>query len=87
MKPTQTWVLIADGARARVLQNDGPGQGLHPVEGLVFLGVYSATQDFVSDGLGRSSSSHGPGHSAIEPHSDPHGELKKKFAHEPLPAR
>jgi hypothetical protein len=25
MKPTRTWVLIADGARARILQNDGPG--------------------------------------------------------------
>ena len=34
MKPTRTWILIADGARARILQNDGPGKGLHEVEGL-----------------------------------------------------
>src|SRR5262249_34094570 len=28
MKPTRTWILIADGARARILRNDGPGKGV-----------------------------------------------------------
>ena len=32
-------------------------------------------------GKGRSFSSHGYGRSAIEPHSDPHRQLKTKFAH------
>ena len=81
MKPVKTWILIADGARARVLQNDGPGHGLHAVEGLVFHGDHSATHDLVSDREGRSYSSHGAGRSAIDSHSDPHRELKKKFAH------
>ena len=36
MKKTVTWVLIADGAQARVLENTGPGKGLRQVEGLDF---------------------------------------------------
>ncbi len=82
MERTRTWVLIADGARARVLQNDGPGHRLRAVEGLVFHGDHSATHDLVSDREGRSYSSHGTGRSAIQSHSDPHRELKKKFAHQ-----
>ena len=31
MKPTRTWILIADGARARILENLGPGKGVHEV--------------------------------------------------------
>jgi protein required for attachment to host cells len=81
MKPTKTWVLIADGARARVLQNDGPGHGLHAVEGHEFHSDHSATHDLVSDREGRSFSSHGR-RSTIESHSDPHRELKKKFTHQ-----
>jgi protein required for attachment to host cells len=80
MKPIRTWVLIADGARARILENDGPGRGLKAVDGMVFRGDHSATHDLVSDREGRSQSSHGPGRSAIEAHSDPHRELKVKFA-------
>lgn len=80
MKSIKTWVLIADGARARVLQNDGPGRGIHAVDGLVFHGDHSATHDLVSDREGRSFSSHGFGRSALEPHSDPHRELKRTFA-------
>jgi len=80
MKPTRTWVLIADGARARVLENDGPGRGLTSVEEHVFASDHSATHDLVSDREGRSFSSHGHGRSAYEAHTDPHRELKCKFA-------
>ena len=82
MKAVRTWVLIADGARARILENDGPGHGLKAVEGAVFHGDHSATHDLVSDRQGRSHSSHGPGRSAIEAHSDPHRQLKATFAHQ-----
>jgi protein required for attachment to host cells len=82
MKATRTWILIADGARARILQNDGPGKGLHEVKGLVFHGDHASTHEIMSDREGRSHSSVGPGRSAIESHSDPHRELKKKFAHQ-----
>ena len=81
MKATRTWVLIADGARARILENSGPGHGLAALDGMTFDGDHSATHDLVSDRQGRSFSSHGHGRSAIEAHTDPHRELKTKFAH------
>ena len=82
MKPTRTWILIADGARARILSNDGPGHGLKALEGFEFSGDHSATHDLVDDREGRSFSSHGHGRSAYEPLTDPHRELKTKFAHQ-----
>lgn len=81
MKATRTWVLIADGARARILENNGPGHGLHEVGGHEFSSNHAATHDLVMDRQGRSHSSVGPGRSAIEAHSDPHRQLKMKFAH------
>ena len=30
MQKRVTWILVADGARARVLMNDGVGKGLQP---------------------------------------------------------
>eukprot|EP01037_Dinobryon_pediforme_P015310 gene15311-15454_t len=80
MKPLRTWVLVADGARARILENNGPDHSLRGVEGLVFDANHDATHDIVSDRQGRSFSSHGDGCSAIEPRTDPHRELKAKFA-------
>ena len=47
---------------------------------LVFSGDHSATHDLVSDREGRSFSSMGARRSAIEPHTDPHRNLKTKFA-------
>jgi len=71
MKSKITWILIADGAQARVLQNTGPGHGLTPVEGLKFEQEPLLAQDIVSDRPGRSFSSVGSGRSAMEPHTDP----------------
>jgi protein required for attachment to host cells len=82
MKPTRTWVLIADGARARILENDGPGRGLNAVEGCVFHGDHAATHEIMSDRTGRAFGSVGAQRSAMEARSDPHRELKKKFAHQ-----
>ncbi len=81
MKPIRTWVLIADGARARVLENGGPGKGLTAIERLLFQGDHAATHTIVDDREGRTHSSHGPGRSAIDARTDPHRELKKSFAH------
>lgn len=81
MKPTKTWILIADGARARILENDGPGHGLREVAGHEFSSDHAATHDLVRDRQGRSHSSDGPGRSAIEAHTDPHRQLKATFAH------
>ena len=82
MKPTRTWILIADGARARILEQLGFGHGLTAIDGMVFHGDHAATHDLVSDREGRSFSSQGPGRSAYESHTDPHRDLKTKVAHQ-----
>lgn len=71
MKPTITWVLIADGAQARVLENTGPGKGLSGVEGLKFSQEPLSAQDIVTDRPGRSSGPIGPGGGAMDPKTDP----------------
>ena len=71
MKPIVTWVLIANGAQARVLENTGPGKGLNSVSGLSFSQEPLLAQDIVSDKEGRSFSSVGHGRSAYEPKTDP----------------
>lgn len=80
MKPRKTWVLVADGARARVLENDGPGKGLQPALGFDFAAPHAATRDFVTDKPGRG---HGPGgtaHHAKPPRVDWHTFEKHLFA-------
>ncbi len=94
MKHLKTWALIADGARARILENARqihvhPAHGgqagsefVHewvPVEGLVFQGDHSSTHDLMSDRQGRSFSSVGSHRSAMEPQTDPHRQQKTIF--------
>lgn len=71
MKKTVTWILIADGTQARVLENTGPGKGLRQVEGLDFAIDPLMAQEIVTDKPGRSHSSVGHGRSAIQPKTDP----------------
>ena len=75
-----TWILIADGARARVFQYDGPGKRLKAVEGWAFQGDHRATHEIMSDREGRVASSVGSARSALQAHYDPHRELKRHFA-------
>jgi protein required for attachment to host cells len=86
-----TWILIADGARARVLANDGPGTGLTPVfaEEFVSPAGRARIQDMVSDQRGRTFDSVGRGQEGIaggrhgmEPPSDPKRHAQQGFARE-----
>nr|WP_295891074.1 host attachment protein [uncultured Devosia sp.] len=70
MKKTVTWVLIADGAQARVLENTGPGKGLKQVEGLDWAIDPLQAQDIVSDRPG-SKSGGGARGGGMEPRTDP----------------
>jgi protein required for attachment to host cells len=71
MKPTITWILIADGARARILRHEGPGKGVQQVEGLEFSQGNKRAQDIMADRPGRSFQSAGDKRSAYEPQTDP----------------
>ncbi|UJW86769.1 host attachment protein [Devosia sp. SL43] len=70
MKKTVTWVLIADGAQARVLEHTGPGKGLKQVEGLDWAIEPLQAQEIVSDRPGSKSGggSYGGG---MTPKTDP----------------
>ncbi|SMQ70057.1 Protein required for attachment to host cells [Devosia lucknowensis] len=53
MKKSVTWILIADGTQARVLEHAGPGKGLTGVKGLEWSIPPLQSQDIDSDGYGR----------------------------------
>ncbi len=53
MKAVKTWVLIADGARARVLVNTGPGNGLRPAMNHEFAASHAPSRDLGTDKPGR----------------------------------
>ena len=71
MKKTVTWVLIADGAQARVLENTGPGKGLKQVEGLDWGIEPLQAQDLVSDRPGSKGGGGSHGRGSMEPKTDP----------------
>ena len=79
MKKTVTWILIADGTQARVLEHTGPGKGLNMVKGLDWSIPPLQTQDINADRPGRSHSSVGPGRSAMEPRTDPAQHREAEF--------
>ena len=66
MKPIVTWVLLADGAQAKVFEHGGPGKGLTPVRDLLFEEEPLQAREIMADKPGRSFSSVGRGRSAIE---------------------
>lgn len=82
MKSTTTWIVIADGARARVMQNDGPGKGVVALQEMIFEGDHSSTSEVMSDRSGRAFDSVGRGRHAMEPTTDPHSHLKSEFVRE-----
>jgi protein required for attachment to host cells len=71
MKPTVTWVLLADGAQAKVFAHAGPGSGLRPVEDLLFEEEPLKAQDIMADRPGRTFNSVGTGRSGYEYQTDP----------------
>lgn len=76
----RTWILIADGARARVLESTGKGKKLEEVVGLVQANDLPPSRDLADDRQGRSFDSVGSHRHAMERRSDPHRELKRRFA-------
>lgn len=80
MRAVKTWILIADGARARILENDGPGHGLKPVPDCEFEADRLRDQDIDADRPGRAFDSHGQGRHAMEAPTSPARKAKEIFA-------
>jgi protein required for attachment to host cells len=82
MKPIRTWILVADGARARFLENLGPGKGLEAALDSEMQQELPPNRDLVTDKPGRGSSPAGGGRHAVAPRTDWHTFEKERFAHQ-----
>ncbi len=65
MKPVRTWIVIADGARARIVKNAGPGRGVETDPELVFRSEHRKLQEIMADRPGRAFDSVGKGRHAM----------------------
>lgn len=82
MKSRKTWVLVANGQTARVLENTGPGKGLHAVSGKVW---HAPEKDAFESEQGMTNNSVGRAMHRMAPHNAPDKE-ESAFA-EDLAAR
>jgi protein required for attachment to host cells len=79
MKPTRSWIVIADGAQARILENHGPGKGLLPLPAEAMRKTLRPSREINTDRPGRGHDRIGRRH-AMDAPSDPHREEKRRFA-------
>jgi len=82
MKPITTWIVIADGAQARIVLNDGPGKGVKPGPKREFSATNVPGRDIMADRPGRTFDSAGVGRHAKEPRSDPREVEQKRMLRE-----
>jgi protein required for attachment to host cells len=82
MKKKVTWILVADGARARILKNEGPGKGLQPAVDEEFHHELPRTHEMGTERPGRVHESANAARHAMENPVDWHRFEKEKFAKE-----
>ncbi|HTO84575.1 MAG TPA: host attachment protein [Methylomirabilota bacterium] len=82
MKKRITWIVVADGARARVLMNEGVGKGLQPAINGDLAHALPRSRDLGTDRPGRVQQRGTSGRHAIAPHVDWHRFEKEKFGKE-----
>jgi len=80
MKPITTWILIANGARARILEHKALGAGIKAIKGMEFFDEKLSTSDIMADKSGRAFASVGNSRSAIELKTDPVAKREAEFA-------
>jgi protein required for attachment to host cells len=80
MKPTKTWIVVADGDQAKIFEHDGPGRGLHAVDGLTLEQSHLQARDIMADKPGRAGAGTAPGsRAAMEYHTDPVEVRERRF--------
>lgn len=77
----KTWILVADGAQAKVLAYDKPRRPLRVINSDLSH-INAASQDLVTTKQGRVFHSADGSRSAMERPTDPHEHEKRKFATE-----
>lgn len=80
MKTFKTWVVVSDGARARIFLNEGRGTGLRPALVNDLVADHRPTHELGGRQPGRGwAGAAGPRH-GIQPVTDSHDQLKVEFA-------
>jgi protein required for attachment to host cells len=80
MKRIVTWILVADGDQAKLFEHDGPGKGLHAIDGLQFEQEHLKASEIMADRPGRAGAGMPAGsRSAMEYHSDPVDVRERRF--------
>ncbi len=79
MKPATTWILITNGARARVLGHKSIGSELYEVEGMEFSDDVLSISQIMADKAGRAFISMSPARSAMQPKTDPVAKREADF--------
>ena len=79
-KRHKTWIVVADGARARILEQAAWRQPLELVEDLEDEAARRRPREIESDDRGRVFDRGGPGRHAMETPTDPQRHEKERFA-------
>jgi protein required for attachment to host cells len=80
MKPTITWIVLADGDQAKLFENHGPGKGLHALKDLMLEQEPLAAREIMADRPGRASNPSGPGsRAAVDFKTDPVELRERRF--------
>jgi len=81
-KAVKTWIVVADAARARFIEQPGRNEPLKVVEEREHGASRALSSEIASDGKGRTFDSAGQGRHAMEPPTDPQRHEKTKFTKE-----
>jgi protein required for attachment to host cells len=79
MKSPRTWVVVADGAHARILLNEGRANGLAALPGGHFEQENLASGEIASSPPGRVYESAGGQRHSVGFRSDPHEQREREF--------
>lgn len=79
MKAIITWILLTNGARARVVAHGGFGASLKEVKGMEFTDEALSISQIMADKAGRAFSSIGKSRSAMELKTDPVAKREADF--------
>ena len=79
MRGTITWIVVADGQRATVYHNTGPGKGLEIIRGLGGHQDVPRNNEIISDAQGRMQGYGGSGAAPMTARTDPHELEEQRF--------
>jgi protein required for attachment to host cells len=79
MKQNRTWIVVADGAKARILLYTTRLKGVQQLPNSEFHDPHLSTHELVTDRQPRVHESVGAARHAVEPRIDPHKQREEQF--------